>query len=77
MRNARKIASEWHGGQWTELYRYGCCDGPVTLSLLREVRREYNRLSPARRTWIGAKELRTLYNHLHDEIRLARRLQSL
>ena len=37
-RRARRIASEWHGGQWSALYAY-CSTGHATADTLREAER--------------------------------------
>jgi hypothetical protein len=60
-----RIASEWHGGQWSALYKLSC-NGRVLgpnhrADLLSEIWPTYNHVSPSLRRMRAYRELRTLY----------------
>lgn len=67
MLDYRRIASEWHGGQWTALYAFAS-SGHIGSDLQTEIRRTYNRLATVQRTCRFGRELRTLHSHIGRRI---------
>lgn len=63
---ARRIASEWHGGQWSALYAFSS-SGHYDGDTLCEIRRTYNRLTQEHRRKKDARELRSLHSYLASQ----------
>jgi hypothetical protein len=63
MLDLRRVASEWHDGQFSALYRLSS-SGHYDIDTLIEVRRTYNKIPMDRRTHRDARELRTLYREI-------------
>ena len=63
MRSLRTIASEWHDGQWSALYKLSS-SGFYDVDTLVEIRRTYNQIPMDRRSRRDARELRTLYREI-------------
>lgn len=62
---ARRIASEWHSGQWSALYAFSS-SGRYNSDTTHEIRRTYNRLTEEHRRTKAGRELRGLYHFLRD-----------
>jgi hypothetical protein len=67
----RKIASDWHGGQWSALYALAS-SGHYDIGTLAEIRRTYNATSQSHRMRRSHRQLRWLYREILSRLKASR-----